>query len=47
MLQAPDAMTSVRHRQSPWSVRTRYPASVPRIDTTVVWVCTGAAIALA
>ena len=28
MLQAPEASTTVRHRQSPWSVRTRYPVSV-------------------
>ena len=47
MLQAPDASTSVRHRQSPWSVRTRYPAPSRRTEVTVVWVRTGAAIAFA
>src|SRR5882724_7363166 len=35
-LQAPEASTTDRHRQSPRSVRTRYPASVPRTDVTVV-----------
>ena len=38
MLNAPEAMTSVRHDQSPWSVRTKYPVSVRRTDVTVVRV---------
>ena len=46
-LHAPDAMTTARHSQSSWSVRTRYPASVLRTDVTVVLVSTGAEIALA
>jgi len=46
-LHAPEATTTARHSQSPWSVRTRYPVSVLRTDVTVVWVSTGAEIALA
>ena len=44
MLQAPEAMTTVRQCQSPRSVRTRYPAPSLRTEVTVVWVRTGAAI---
>jgi len=47
MLCAPDARTSVRHRQSLRSVCTKYPSSVLRTDVTVVWVCSGAEIAFA
>src|SRR5262245_15224107 len=47
MLPPPEARTTARHRQSPCSVRTRYPDSVLRTDVTVVWVCNGAEIALA
>src|SRR5258708_21122715 len=47
ILHAPEASTIARHRQSPSSVRTRYPASVLRTDATVVWVLSGAAIAFA
>ena len=44
MLQAPEAMTSVLHDQTPPSVRTKYPVSLRHTDFTVVWVRTGAAI---
>jgi hypothetical protein len=46
-LHAPEASTTVRQRQSPRFVRTRYPASALRTDVTVVWVLTGAVIAFA
>jgi hypothetical protein len=47
MLHAPDASTTVRHRHSPQSVRTKNPAPSLLTDVTVVWVLTGAEIALA
>src|SRR5882672_8646379 len=46
-LHAPEASTTARHRQSPRSVRTRYPASVLRTEVTVVLVRSGARMAFA
>ena len=47
MLHAPEASTRVRQRQSPRSVRTRYPSASLRTAVTFVCVRTGAAIAFA
>ena len=44
MLHAPEASTMVLQRQSPRSVRMRYPAPSLRTDVTFVCVLTGAEI---
>jgi hypothetical protein len=44
---APQASTTVRVRQLPWSVCTTYPAWAARTEVTVVPVSTGAADASA